>query len=246
MLSHRLLRRAPQSNIHYQARLLSTFYDSQSGRMVTVPGSSGIRVHVSNWLAPGRPLGLTSLSCATAAQAALLRQQHTGLQTFVPFHQPADMKAAAEQGVGLELSAACGSAKALGDAVKAAQAARVPLRVVLEGCFDVRAGSDPDKNTLQAALEADVARLAELDVSTVILSDCRALATEEALRVAVEESFYMDVAGETVRERLGLRLSGPRRLELLAYALSLSITRVDCAQADLSSFLQVLPPKALT
>ena len=143
----------------------------------------------------------------------------------------------------MELSAACGSAKALGNAVQAAQAARVPLRVVLERCFDVRAGSDPDKNALQAALEEDVSRLADLDVPAIILSDCLALATEESLRVAVEECFYMDVAGETVRERLGLRLSGPRKLELLAHALALSITRVDCAQADLSAFLQVLPPK---
>jgi hypothetical protein len=224
-------------------RFSSVYYDSQSGRMITVPGSSGVRLH-----APPAPPGTPAhprVTSVTHASLALAARAASGAQApFGPYLAPADAARAAELGVGLELTASCGSARALEHAIRAAQALRVPLRVVLQRCFDARAGGDPDVNLNKAPLEADVALLADLDVQCIVMSDCLARATEEALREALEEAFYLDVAGETVRERLGVRLEGPERLSLLRSALGHGVTRVDCAAlADVEGVAGVLPPR---
>ena len=231
-------------------RALSTFYDSQSGRTITVPGSSGVRLHAPAAPALAAPHArVTSVLCATLEQAAAHQRLHASAQAFAPWRAAADVARAAELRVGLELSAACGAAGGLAPAVRAAQAQGVPLRVVLQRCFETRPGGDPDANLQQRALEADVALLAaELDVPAIVLSDCGGAATDEALRCAVEESFYLDVAGETVRERLGVRLAGgPQRAALLHDALALGVTRIDCGsaegEAEVARLAAALPPR---
>jgi hypothetical protein len=216
------------------SRALSTFYDSQSGRMITVPGSSGVRLHARAAPAPPHPR-VTSVLCASLELAAAHQRLHASAQAFAPWGGGSDAApaAAAQLRVGLQLSAACGAAAGLAPAVRAAQALSVPLRVVLLRCFEARPGGDPDANLQQRALEADVALLAaELDVAAIVLSDCAGAATDESLRCAVEEAFYLDVAGETVRERLGVRLAGPQRAALLQDALALGVLRVDSSEVE--------------
>ena len=234
------------------SRALSTFYDSQSGRTITVPGSSGVRLHARATPAPPHAR-VTSVLCASLELAAAHQRLHARAAAFAPWDgaaAAAAAAAAAQLRVGLQLSAACGAAAGLAPAVRAAQALRVPLRVVLLRCFEARPGGDPDANVRQRALEADVALLAaELDVAAIVLSDCAGAATDESLRCAVEEAFYLDVAGETVRERLGVRLAGPRRAALLQDALALGVLRVDASQeggegeGEVARLAAALPPR---
>ena len=205
--------------------------------MITVPGSLGVRLHTYPASLPLHPR-VTSATLPSV-HAALQHPLPAGATLYGLYATPSDL-ALAGTAVGVELTAACGSASTLAPAIQAAQQQGVAVRVVLQRCFDTAAGGDPDENTQQAALEADLALLAaELDVPCISLADCLGKATEESLRCAVEEAFYMDVAGETVRERLAVRC----RAGLLSAALALGVTRVDAAPELVEAAAAALPPR---
>jgi len=211
---------------------------------MTVPGSNGTRIHVYNithgfqqpTVKLDHSLGFCSL------EAALKHKNSSSIQSFVPYVHSTESASLKSAGVGLELTAKAGSANSFEAAVKDIVSASIPLRVVLSHCFDIKSEGDPDNNLMQAALENDVAYLADLGVLHIILCDSLEKASQESLRESLEQAFYLDVVGEAMRERVGVRLKGTKRFELLKEALTIGVTKVDCIAEDLSQVLALARP----
>lgn len=218
---------------------------------MSVPGSRGVRLHVASehLQHPSTPRA-ASVTYPTLA-LAVASPKHS-VQTFV-LHPGYHAQSAHDSGaeflravasaeggsLGVELRVRCGRAREELESIAKILQAKLALRVVLEHCFSTKEGGDPDNNLLRKSLETDVGALADLDVPVIAVSDCLARATEESLREAVEDAFYVDCAGETVRERLSLHLMGPGRAGLVKHALGFGVTRFDCAADGLEALARL-------
>ena len=81
-----------------------------------------------------------------------------------------------------------------------------------------------------AIVQDVVVGLADADTSTIILSDASQQADVDAFREVIEAALWVDVVGESMLERLGLRVPLPLCVE----AIKLGITRFDACH-DLQS-----------
>lgn len=110
--------------------------------------------------------------------------------------------------------------------VKQSALAGMPARVLLKHAWASSSAPDcdPDENLHQgSAYEASLA-VADADAGVIVLSDCMGCATEDSLRDAIEALFNIDCAGESMMERLALRLGDAK---LCRGAMRLGVTRFD-------------------
>ena len=107
--------------------------------------------------------------------------------------------------------------------VKHCVAAGLPPRVLLRHAW-AAPPDDADENLHAESLVEATLALADAEAAVIVLSDCLSVATEDSLRDAVESVFNIDCAGESMMERLVLRLP---RADLCSTALRLGVTRFD-------------------
>eukprot|EP00798_Chlamydomonas_sp_ICE-L_P013974 gene13974-19917_t len=222
------------------------YYDSQSGRWMSVPGAAGIRVHeksLAAWNPSAMPLRdrLQVLDKLLAAQPysvelwegaveEMKRVRWTNdtdvkLVTRVekPEHCDPEMHRVVQQVVH---GVRCDSPTFKEDL----QLAKAVVREAVDAGLQVRAyvlnafegGEDEDNLNLPMAQEA-VMSMADFGAELIILSDCRGKAHEDSLRELVEEAFYLDVVGDTMLERLGVSAS----LEICRLSARLGVQHFD-------------------
>lgn len=198
---------------------------------MSVPGAAGVRLHARlpslaslASLGPTLPKHLASLELPAPPPAG-----HT-LPPPIPFFLPApdlpalDAIAALPGAPGAALSVPPGAARAALPLVSRARALRLPFRVTLLRCWRAPPGGHPDENAAAREVEDAVGALADAGAGVLALSDCGGAATPESLRELVEAAFYLDVAGEAMKERLAVRLGSAA---LCREALGLGVTRLD-------------------
>jgi hypothetical protein len=234
----------------------ATFYNSQAGRWMLKPGALGLRVHELYSLVSGMPgllamlpARLSSHQCSLAMLGDFKSSKAVGegsgtLHVVVPVKVPDDIHAAVraanevngQRGTSpivvqpqvtlclgpdsdeIELSAAA-------DLVQQCARAGLPARALLTRAW-ARASDDPDENAHQgSAVEAALA-FADAEAGVIALSDCLGSATEDSLRDAVEAIFNIDCSGESMMERLALRLG---EADLCGAAMRLGVTRFDAS-----------------
>ena len=212
-------------------RLASTFYDSQSGRYLTVPGSQGLRVHALPSLLPPFPSMVSSWQLIPSLPNATPRPG-LALPTYVACSSASEVTKALVSGLGVVLSAPAGRASELlplaGHYVFQTRSSqtRIPLRAVIQQCWQ---GKD-DINTALGAVEKDLGLLADVGVDVITVADCQQKATIDSLREIIEAAFNLDVVGEAMMERLSVRVQSPT---LLQSALRLKVTRCEAGPGAL-------------
>lgn len=241
-------------------RAASTFHDSQSGLVLTTPGSAGVRLHVlldnppdkyslspippQPWPTqpPGLPPYSLELPLAWLASARNLPTLPPGHRVYAPVASALELAELATLSQRRRFAAGDDAAAVLGVALylppcamvgwlpllEAAVIAELPTRVCLRYAWERAAGAHPDANAVLREVEDAVGRAADAGADAVVLSDSGGVATEESLREAVEACFSLDVAGDALMERLGVRVRGA---VALAHALAQGLTRVDCEAA---------------
>jgi len=116
--------------------------------------------------------------------------------------------------------------------VKEASDVGLQVRAYVLNAFD---GEDEDDNMNHAMATDAILNLADYGANLIVISDCKAKAHEDSLRELLEEAFYMDVAGDTMLERLGLRAS----LQSCRIAAKLGVQHFDaCLRAPAFAHLQ--------
>lgn len=227
-------------------RAASTFHDSQSGLVLTTPGSAGVRLHAllsaqppPRW--PTQPPGLPPYSlelplAALTASAPL----PAGHRLFAPVATPADVAALASLSSSSNHPRGRHAAESIGAALHfppadvakwlpllaAAVAASLPTRVCLSHAWARPPGAHRDTNAALRAVEDAVGRVADAGAGAVVLCDDGGVGTEESVREALEACFNLDVAGDALLERLGVRMADAVGA---GYALEHGVTRLDCA-----------------
>eukprot|EP00241_Pyramimonas_parkeae_P010510 CAMPEP_0114253672 /NCGR_PEP_ID=MMETSP0058-20121206/16520_1 /TAXON_ID=36894 /ORGANISM="Pyramimonas parkeae, CCMP726" /LENGTH=260 /DNA_ID=CAMNT_0001367739 /DNA_START=119 /DNA_END=901 /DNA_ORIENTATION=- len=213
---------------------MDTYYDSQSGRRMAVPGAAGIRVHEispSGWTASEssideRLAGLRSILEHGVSSVEIWRDynsdevEHIG-RWLVSQSKPCKLAArvsdvsmcqlhdAGFHEVVIEVVCSNGFKENLLAATQLTQAADkigIQVRANITHAFD---GSDGVENKNLPKVQEAIMALADSGAYTIVVADTLGMATEDTMREAVDEAFYLDVVGDTMLERLGVRAAGP-------------------------------------
>lgn len=116
--------------------------------------------------------------------------------------------------------------------VKEASDVGLQVRAYVLNAFD---GEDEEDNLNHVMATDAILNLADYGANLIIVSDCKEKAHEDSLRELLEEAFYMDVAGDTMLERVGLRAS----LRSCQIAAGLGVQHFDaCLQSPAFAHLQ--------
>uniref|UniRef100_A0A7S0R2L2 Hydroxymethylglutaryl-CoA lyase n=1 Tax=Pyramimonas obovata TaxID=1411642 RepID=A0A7S0R2L2_9CHLO len=209
----------------------SRYYDSQSGRWMNVPGAAGIRIHdatLAGGITSSLPLEerFRLLETLIAAgpysvelwEGAVEEIRRTRWTNEAPVNivakvdkpeqcEPELYRAAAQVALGVrcdDKDALASDLRQAREIIKEASDVGLQVRAYVLNAFE---GEDGDDNLHHAAAHEAVLQLADQGADLIVLSDCRGLAHEDSLRELVEEAFYMDVVGDTMLERLGVRAS---------------------------------------
>lgn len=234
----------------YSSDETTTFYNSQAGRWMTKPGALGLRVHELftvvaglGGLVPLLPANLSSFAWPLGknGEPTLVHPMFPGssVHLVVPVSNPEDINAlhaaaptAASSSpikfqpeVAMQLGPKVdeGELDAARALVKRCVAAGLPPRALLRHVW-AAPPDDADENLHAESLVEVTLALADAEAAVIVLSDCLSAATEDSLRDAVELVFNIDCAGESMMERVALRLP---RADLCSGALRLGVTRFD-------------------
>ena len=248
--------------------------DSQSGREMIVPGSQGIRLHLSDgsgwgeqelksWIDDAmRKTGSKAFSKARLVSfecpiILMHSQLGLGLTPVVPvssLHELEELARARDKGHPSGGSLAnlipqfstklctttneAGNLKTVTSLIRSSVAIGFTPRSTIKSAW--KSGNvgeiddDDDENLHQSLLSTASVEIADAGCDVICFSDDLSEATSESLRAAVEEAFGLDVLGETMMERLSVRLS---KKHLVEKAKELGVTRFDVNQASLEDFL---------
>ncbi|GAX81683.1 hypothetical protein CEUSTIGMA_g9111.t1 [Chlamydomonas eustigma] len=222
----------------------TVFYNSQAGRWMTKPGALGLRVHeifTSYTGAPGASIlrGTSPSSIELnkeTSEDVLLTHDLADVNIVIPVSSKKDI----DQLVQISSTRRAKSIQPLislfitehlneEDLTAATQLSQLsssvgfPARCLLKSSWRASA-QDSDENLHSSTLSEVTVALADAEAAVITFSDCLQQATEDSLREAVESAFSIDCAGESMMERLALRLP---TAELCSCAMRLGVTRFD-------------------